>query len=255
VIRVRLARFLTVAILIALLQVLCTSGVISPTTLPAPTDMFASLWLVLARAETWASVALTFRDILLSAALAIIGGFVAGVILHRAAFLRRGIEPFLASYYAVPTFIFYPVLVVVLGAGRAPIIAIAVALAIVTMISATLTGLDRIPVVLQKTARALRLSVWDTAVHLQLPAILPYVFTGIKLAISYAFIGVIASEFILSGDGIGYSIAYAYNNFDNTTMYGLILLIIIVAAALNAGLDVMDRYLQTRSFDVPRISA
>jgi NitT/TauT family transport system permease protein len=57
---------------------------------------------------------------------------------------------------------------------------------------------------------------------------------------------VIASEFILSGQGIGYSIAYAYNNFDNREMYGLMLLVIIVAVTANAGLDAVDRRLQAR---------
>jgi NitT/TauT family transport system permease protein len=114
------------------------------------------------------------------------------------------------------------------------------------MMSATLTGLDRIPGVLQKTARVLRLTPLQSALTVQLPAALPYLFTGVKLAFSYAFIGVIASEFILSGDGIGYAIAYAYNNFDNTTMYGLILFIILVASVVNAALDAMDQRLQAR---------
>ena len=57
-----------------------------------------------------------------------------------------------------------------------------------------------------------------------LPAAAPHLFTGVRLAVAYAFIGVIASEFILSGEGLGYAIAYSYNNFDNRTMYGLMLL-------------------------------
>jgi len=238
--------FLLVAILIAVLQGLCVAGFIAPSTLPAPSQMLVDLYRVLGTADIWPSIALSFGDILLSAALAIVGGFCAGVLLHRAPFLRRGVEPFLASYYAVPTFIFYPVLVVLLGAGRAPIIAISVALAIVAMMSATLTGLDRLPPVLRKTARILRLSPLQTALRVQLPAITPDLFTGMKLAFSYAFIGVIASEFILSGNGIGYAIAYAYNNFDNTTMYGLIVFIVIVASAVNAALDALDRRLQSR---------
>ena len=70
--------------------------------------------------------------------------------------------------------------------------------------------------------------------------------TGARLAVAYSFIGVIASEFILSGDGIGYSIAYAYNNFDNRTMYGLMLLVIVVVTAVNAVLDAVDRRFQSR---------
>jgi NitT/TauT family transport system permease protein len=72
-------------------------------------------------------------------------------------------------------------------------------------------------------------------------------FTGIKLAFAYAFIGVIASEFILSGQGIGYAIAYAYNNFDNRNMYGLMLLVILLATAANTALDSIDRRMQSRT--------
>jgi len=80
----------------------------------------------------------------------------------------------------------------------------------------------------------------------QLPAASPYLFAGARLSVAYSFIGVIASEFILSGDGLGYAIAYAYNNFDNRTMYGLMLLIIIVVTAVNASFDALDRRLQAR---------
>jgi NitT/TauT family transport system permease protein len=211
--------------------------------------MFASLWTVLRSGDYSAAIWLTLRDIVLASAIAIAAGFVLGVTFHAQRFLRRGIEPFLASYYAVPTFIFYPVLIVVMGAGRAPVIAIAVALAIVAMITATLTGLDRIPPVLVKTARVMQLSPLQVMLQMQRPAVMPYLFTGIKLAVSYAVIGVIASEFILSGDGIGYAIAYAYNSFDNDTMYGLILFVVLVVSGLNSVLDIVDRRLQARLVD------
>jgi NitT/TauT family transport system permease protein len=68
----------------------------------------------------------------------------------------------------------------------------------------------------------------------------------VKLAVAYAFIGVIASEFILSGAGIGYAIAYAYNNFNNQTMYALMLLVVIIVTAVNGGLNAVDRRLQAR---------
>jgi NitT/TauT family transport system permease protein len=114
------------------------------------------------------------------------------------------------------------------------------------MTTATLNGLDRIPPVLDKTGRIMRLSRLQLAMLVQLPAASPYLFTGARLAVAYAFIGVIASEFVLSGDGIGYAIAYAYNNFDNRTMYGLMLLVIVVVTAVNAILDLVDRRLQSR---------
>ena len=62
----------------------------------------------------------------------------------------------------------------------------------------------------------------------------PYILTGVKLAVAYAFIGVIGSEFIMSRGGIGYEISFAYTNFDNATMYPLIVLILLASIAINA---------------------
>jgi NitT/TauT family transport system permease protein len=79
-----------------------------------------------------------------------------------------------------------------------------------------------------------------------LPAALPRLFTGFKLALSYALIGVIAGEFILSGTGLGYAISFAYQSFDNRAMYGLMLFVLLVAITANGFLYVWERRLARR---------
>jgi NitT/TauT family transport system permease protein len=239
-------RLLVVAGLIGAFEALCRFGVIPHTVVIPPSEMADSLWQILINGRHNADIVSTFRNVLVSSALAITLGFAIGLAIHALPRLRAAIEPLLASYYAVPTFMFYPIFVVVFGVNAGAIIAIAVLLAIVAMIASTLTGLDRIPAVLRKTARVFRMSVPARALLIDLPAAAPHLFTGAKLAFAYALIGVIASEFILSGQGIGYSIAYAYNNFDNREMYGLMLLVIIAAVTANAALDAIDRRLQAR---------
>jgi NitT/TauT family transport system permease protein len=239
-------RLLVVAALVASFEGLCRFRLISQTVVIPPTEMVRSLWEILVDGQHNADIVSTFRNVLVSSALAIVLGFVVGLLIHALPRLRAAIEPVLASYYAVPTFMFYPIFIVVFGVNAAAIIAIAVLLSIVTMITSTLTGLDRIPAVLRKTARVYRMSLVSRALLIDLPAAAPHLFTGAKLAFAYAFIGVIASEFILSGQGIGYSIAYAYNNFNNQEMYGLMLLVIIAAVTANAALDAIDRRLQAR---------
>jgi NitT/TauT family transport system permease protein len=241
--RIRLG---VVAGMVALFEALCRSGVIPRTVVIPPSEMAVSLWQILRDGQHNADIVSTFRSVLFSSALSITLGFLAGVVVHALPRLRATIEPLLASYYAVPTFMFYPIFIVVFGVNSAAIIAIAVLLSIVAMIESTLTGLDRIPTVLRKTSRIFRMSLPARALLIDLPAAAPHLFTGAKLAFAYAFIGVIASEFILSGQGIGYSIAYAYNNFDNRDMYGLMLLVIIAAVTANAALDAVDRRLQAR---------
>jgi NitT/TauT family transport system permease protein len=228
------------------LEALCRFGAIAHTVLIAPSEMATSMWDILRSGELNADILLTLRNVLLSSAIAVGLGFAVGAVIHALPRVRSAVEPLLASYYSIPTFMFYPVFIVVFGVGSQAIIAIAVLLSIVAMIASTLTGLDRIPPVLRKTARIFRMSPLARAVLIDLPAASPFLFTGVKLSFAYAFIGVIASEFILSGAGIGYSIAYAYNNFNNQRMYGLMLLVIVVATAANTALDTIDRRLQAR---------
>ncbi|MFZ0723871.1 MAG: ABC transporter permease subunit, partial [Xanthobacteraceae bacterium] len=115
-----------------------------------------------------------------------------------------------------------------------------VATAIVAMIIATINGLDRIPRVLTKVARVHRMGRLSTALRLQLPAAAPNLFTGVKLSVSYAFIAVIAAEFILAPAGLGRAIANAYADFDNRRMYALMLFVLVIATVVNAGLHAWD---------------
>ena len=95
-------------------------------------------------------------------------------------------------------------------------------------------GLDRVPRVLLKTARAYRMSPVSIALRVKLPAATPQLFTGLKLAMTYSIIGTLAGEFILSVAGLGRRLAIAYNDLDNATMYGLLLLVLATVVVLNA---------------------
>lgn len=239
-------RSVLVAAFIGLIELLCRTHVIPPMVLIPPSQMLMHLLSLVSTGQYSQDILFSFGNIVVSAFVAIISGFFIGLAVHSMPRFRAALEPLLASYYAVPTFIFYPVFIVVFGVGHGSIIAIAVLLAIVAMITATLTGLDRIPNVLRKSAAVMRMSRLQTAWRIQLPAALPYLFGGVKLAVAYSFIGVIASEFILSGSGIGYAIAFAYNNFESDNMYALMLLVLISVTLINAALNFFDRRLQAR---------
>jgi len=116
----------------------------------------------------------------------------------------------------------------------------------VAVIVTILNGLDRVPNVLKKTARINRLTPVQTALQVTLPFCAPYVLTAAKLALAYAFIGVIGSEFILARAGMGYEIGFAYTNFDNATMYPLILLILLLSIAANGLLSKWEKVLLQR---------
>jgi NitT/TauT family transport system permease protein len=244
--RTTLRRLAVIAGAIALLEVLCLTGVIDRITMQPPHLIVRDLWRLLASGRLNAAIAKTLGNTLLALGLAVGWGLIIAALLHRRRALRDTLDPLFATYYAVPVFAFYPFFIVVFGLGDLPQILIAFMLAVVAVIVNTLNGLDRVPPVLLKTARVMRLGAGDAALRLTLPAAGPYIVTGVKLAVAYAFIGIIGSEFILSRGGVGYEISFAYNNFDNAVMYPLIVLILLASIVINGALTRWERTLLVR---------
>jgi NitT/TauT family transport system permease protein len=244
--RIALYRGLAVLLPLAALEILCRNHIIPPLTLPAPSLIAAELWRILAQGTFNAAILKTLSNVALAIVLAVTLGTAAGAALHRARALRALLEPFFSTYYAIPIYAFYPLFIVVFGLGDAPQVTIGFMLAVVSMIVSTMAGLDSVPPVLAKTAFVLQMGPVQTVLRITLPYAAPYLFTGVKLAVAYAFIGVIGAEFIMSNTGLGYEIRFAYDNLDNNVMYPLILLILLIAVIVNFGLDHWERALRAR---------
>ena len=238
--RVGRIRLIVIVAAVLALELACRTGLIDRRIVVPPSEMATSLAGLLASGAITADIAQTLGIITVAVALSVAFGFALGLLIHALPRIRAALDPLFATYYAVPIFIFYPVLVAIFGLSLIPILLIAIATAIVAMIIATLNGLDRVPRVLTKVARVHRMGKLATALRLQLPAAAPHLFTGVKLAVSYGFIAVVASEFILAPAGLGRDIADAYADFNNRRMYALMLFVLIIAAFVNMVLHALD---------------
>jgi len=239
-------RIAVIAGLIAMLEALCLAGVIDKITMQPPHLIVRDLWRMLVSGRMNGAIVKTLGNTLLALGLAVGAGLIIAALLHRLRTLRDTLDPLFATYYAVPIFAFYPFLIVVFGLGDVPQILIGFMLGLVAVVVNTLNGLDRVPRVLLKTARIHRLGPVATARKVALPYAAPYIFTGVKLAVAYSFIGVIGAELIMSRTGLGYEIGYAYNNFDNAVMYPLIVFVLAVAATVNTMFFLWERKILAR---------
>lgn len=165
--------------------------------------------------------------------LAILLGIATGLLIWVVPAVRHALDPWLATYYAIPTFALYPLLVVLMGVGAAPIILLGTLFAVVAMISATVDGLDGIPRTTLRLMRSLQMPRRQRVFKVLLPAALPQISVGLRLSLSYSIIMVLASEFVLSTSGLGNFISNAYNDFAITDMYAGVLLVFVLALVLN----------------------
>ena len=231
---------------LALLEVLCRAGVITPFTMIPPSRMAQALYQALASGRILPDVRSTLAGVVLAAVSAIASGVVAGAVIYALPRVRRALDPLFTSYYAVPIWAFYPLFVFLFGLTDTPKVIIGYLYAVVAMIVNTLNGLDRVPRVYRKTATVMRIGRAETFLRVVLPSAVPHIFTGVKLAISYAFIGVVGSEFILSTSGLGFQISWAYTSFDNDALYAMVLLIVLLAIAINVSLSSWEGALMRR---------
>lgn len=241
--RVRLALALA---LVLLLEALVRLGVIGRFAMIPPSEILWHLGDILLSGRLWPAIAKTLADVALACVGAVVAGVVLGTLIHRWRALREALDPLFAAYYAIPVYAFYPLFIVIFGLGDFPQVLIGFMLGLVAVIVNTFNGLDRVPRVLVKTARIHRLGPVATALRISLPFAAPYIFTGIKLAVAYSFIGVIGAELIMSRTGLGYEIGYAYNNFDNAVMYPLIVFVLTVAASVNTMFFLWEKKLLSR---------
>jgi NitT/TauT family transport system permease protein len=244
--RVRAVQIAVVAGFVLLLEALCLAGVIDKITMQPPHRIVVDFVRLLASGRLTPEIAKSMGNVLLAFALAYVIGIVVGAVLHGFKTARDTLDPLFATYYAIPVFAFYPLFIVMFGLGDGPQVLIGVLLGVVAVIVTTLNGLDRVPQVLRKTARIGGLGPLETALRVTLPFCAPYLLTAAKLALAYAFIGVIGSEFIMARNGMGYEIGYAFLNFDNATMYPLILLILLLSIVMNGLLSHWEKVLLAR---------
>ncbi|MFN5150431.1 MAG: ABC transporter permease [Burkholderiales bacterium] len=239
-------RLALIATAVAALEFACRIGWIDPIAVIAPSKMVQGAVSLLASGQYSVDLLRTLQTGAAALVISVFTGFLLGLLLYRLPRLKSAADPFLASYYAIPMFMFYPLFIVMFGLNRWPLVAIGFVFSFIAMAINTVDGLSRVPKVFMRVGQSMNLTAWQRMRFIQLPAAAPYLFTGVKLAVVYAFIGVIAGEFVLAGAGFGYRIAFAYNAFDNATMYGLLLLLIGGVGGLNLSLYRWERLIHER---------
>jgi NitT/TauT family transport system permease protein len=130
-------------------------------------------------------------------------GLVLGTAIAHSRILSQMTYPWLVAFNAIPKIALAPLLVIWMGFGTEPKIAMAVLLCFFPVVLATTSGLTSTPTELVELARSLDASRWQTFTKVRFPYALPQIFVGLKLAMPLAVIGAVIGEFSAGQDGLG----------------------------------------------------
>jgi NitT/TauT family transport system permease protein len=237
----RLVRWSLPAVAVAGVQVAAGAGLIDPLQLPAPTEIGSALVDLVRGGEFYGDLARTLMTVAAAFGIGVTAGIPLAVVLWKLPLLGDVLEPYLVTMYAMPTLLFYPVLLAVLGLGPAPIIAIASLMALIPIALGTAVALRSINPMLPKLGRSLGCGRRQLYRKVLLPAATPLAVPGLRLGFVYAVIGTIAMEFILATKGVGFRAGYAYRNFEVPKMYAYVVVVVALAVAANGLLSALER--------------
>ena len=200
-------------LLIALWTFLCVYGNVPTVVLPTPDKVLHAF---IARfdlivSEGW----VTLKETLYGFILALVIGIPMAVAVANSRALNLMFYPLLIGLQSVPKVALAPIVLVWLGTGIESKLAIVWLVAFFPIIVDTVAGLRSTPRELLELARSLRASPMQVFLKVQLPAALPFIFTGAKVAITLAVIGAVIGEFIGSSEGLGFLLLSATSQLDS----------------------------------------
>jgi ABC-type nitrate/sulfonate/bicarbonate transport system permease component len=214
-------------------------GGVDPLVLPAPHAIAQALYED--RATLASNFLVTATEILLGIAVAALAAFMLSVAIHFSRTLRRAIYPLLIGSQTVPIVIVAPLLLLWLGFGIAPRLLVIALVCFFPLIVTTLDALEAVDPDLLKLMRTFDAGRLQTFRRVELPAVLPGLFTGAKLAAVFSVIGAVFAEQGGSTSGLGYLLNIAINQFLVPEAYAAVALLSVFAIALFALLSALER--------------
>jgi putative hydroxymethylpyrimidine transport system permease protein len=240
---------LALAALIGAWQVAASSGALAsllglePFLVPSPAEIASALWdnRTLLAENAW----VTLQEVLLGFLIGLAAGIFFAVLLRLSDTLRRAFYPLLIASQAVPIVVFAPILVIWLGFGIGPKLAIVALICFFPITVATTDGLRTVDPEAAKMMRTLDASPWQMLWRVEGPAALPSLFSGARIAAVFAPIGAVFGEWAGADSGLGHMILLDNGQLEAAREFAAASLLIAIALALFALLALAERRIVT----------
>jgi ABC-type nitrate/sulfonate/bicarbonate transport system permease component len=231
--QVRLVRLALIVLLLAMWEIyarfISTSSLIA-----GPSDVALAWWpKVVGDPRVLTAVGVTFVELVVAFALAVVFGMVFGVLIGLTNIGRRSLYPVVLILYGIPQAILLPLFVLVFGLGPASKIAFGFSHGIFPVIVNTLAGMRNVSPLLLGGAAAMGATRMQQVRHVIFPHMVTTVFAGLRLAMTLTLLGVVLAEIFVSQGGIGFFTLQYSETFKPDALMALVLTLALMAIALN----------------------
>jgi ABC-type nitrate/sulfonate/bicarbonate transport system permease component len=192
--------------------------------------------------KLWTALLDSLRPFAVGYALAIVVGVPLGLIIGRFRVVEAAIGIYITAGYAMPLVALVPLLILWLGLGFTVKVAIIFLLSVFPICINTWLGVTAVPKSLIEVGKSFVAPDSVILRRIILPATLPYIMAGVRLAVGRAVVAMVIAEFFTSISGLGAIIITSANNFDTATTFVPIIIIMLLAVALNFLIGAVERW-------------
>lgn len=214
---------------------------VPPFIIPSPGDTWAAASgnaAYLAQ-HTW----VTTYETLIGFAIASIVGIIVAIFMVYSAGLEKTLYPIILFAQVIPKIAIAPLFVVWLGFGAGPKILVAVLMAFFPVVISGMAGLRSInPEILELTS-TMGASPVKTFAKVRMPAAMPELLSGLKVAATLAVTGAVVGEFVGANEGLGYVILQANGNLDTAMLFAALIIMSLMGVVLFAAIQIAERFL------------
>ncbi len=206
-------------------------------------DVIIELGNLAATGELQRHFAASFTAIAYGMALAVVVGNAYGVVLGASRAVSDYTEVYLNALYATPLVAIAPLLILWFGIGIASKVAVVFLISVFPIVISTASGVRNVDKHFLDVARAFGATSQQMVAKVMVPAALPFVLTGIRLAIGRAIVGVVIGEVFGANAGLGYLIFTSGQTFDVPALFAGVLCLAFAGVSLTWALQALERRL------------
>ena len=231
------------ALIVALLVVwqALSGPVLDPQFVSSPGGIATRLGQWTADGTLWSNAWITVQEIVLGFLFGALSGAGLAYLLAGLRVVWDVIEPFLMALYSIPKVALAPLFIVWFGIGTDMKVILAAVTVFFLVFLNTAAGVREVDRGLIDAVRLMGGSRRDIAVKVTLPASMTGLLTGLRVSIPYALIGAVIGELVASNRGLGYLISDSSARFDTDGVFATLVVLSLIAAALNSVVTVIDR--------------
>ena len=232
--------FAAIAFLLAVWEIICSTGLISSLFLPAPSAILTALGKLITSGEISRSLTASLYRILLGFALGSIIGLLVGLVTGTSALMDRIGTPIVNALYPIPKIALLPLFILWLGIGELSKVTI-IALGVFFPVAMnTYSGVKNVDTLLIKVAVSFNASWWLTMKSVVLPSALPVIFAGLRLAAGTSLLLLVAAEMIAAQEGIGALILHYGDLMITDRLMAGVIVLSLLGLIFNLGLQWLE---------------